>query len=125
MEHVLDPSMLISKDDYLQMAHLPEQFQPDTYLLCYFMPNNEKQRKQIIDYANKHNLKIVMMAMFGNDYAFKESEIYTAAGPCEFLGLIANAAAVFTSSFHCTIFLFCSTKTYLSFNAKHHLSLQI
>lgn len=118
VEHVLDPSMLISKDDYLQMAHLPEQFQPDTYLLCYFMPNNEKQRKQIIDYANKHNLKIVMMAMFGNDYAFKESEIYTAAGPCEFLGLIANAAAVFTSSFHCTIFSILFNKNLFVFQRK-------
>lgn len=104
VEHVLDPSMLISKDDYLQMAHLPEQFKPNSYLLCYFMPNNDKQKAQIVDYARKHNLQIVMMAMFANDYDFSEATIYSAAGPQEFLGLIANAAAVFTSSFHCTIF---------------------
>lgn len=104
VEHVLDPSMLISRDEYLQMAHLPEQFKPGSYLLCYFMPNNEKQREQIRDYAKRHNLRIVMMAMFASDYALEGAEIYAAAGPCEFLGLIANAAAVFTSSFHCTIF---------------------
>ena len=74
------------------------------YLLCYFMPNNEKQRKQILDFAQSHGLKIVVMAMFANSYTFNEAEIYSAAGPKEFLGLIANAAAVFTSSFHCTIF---------------------
>ena len=44
------------------------------------------------------------MAMSAESYKFKEAEIYSAAGPKEFLGLIANAAAVFTSSFHCTIF---------------------
>lgn len=104
VEHVLDPSMLISKDDYLQMAHLPKQFKPNSYLLCYFMPNNDKQKAQIVDYARKHNLQIVMMAMFANDYGLSEATIYSAAGPQEFLGLIANAAAVFTSSFHCTIF---------------------
>lgn len=104
VEHVLDPSMLISKDEYLRMAHLPEQFEPNSYLLCYFMPNNEKQRQQILDFAQSHGLKIVVMAMFANSYTFKEAEIYSAAGPKEFLGLIANAAAVFTSSFHCTIF---------------------
>lgn len=104
VEHVLDPSMLVSKEDYLRMAHLPDQFTPNTYLLCYFMPNNEKQRKQIMDYAQKHGLKIVAMAMFANSYTFKEAEVYSAAGPKEFVGLIANAAAVFTSSFHCTIF---------------------
>ena len=86
------------------MAHLPEQFKPNSYLLCYFMPNNDKQKAQIVDYACKHNLQIVMMAMFANDYDFSEATIYSAAGPQEFLGLIANAAAVFTSSFHCTIF---------------------
>lgn len=102
--HVLDPSMLVAKEDYLRMAHLPEQFVPNSYLLCYFMPNNEKQRKQILDFAQSHSLKIVVMAMFANSYTFKEAEIYSAAGPKEFLGLIANAAVVFTSSFHCTIF---------------------
>lgn len=104
VEHVLDPSMLVSKEDYLRMAHLPEQFAPNSYLLCYFMPNNEKQRQQILDFAKTHHLKIVVMAMFANSYTFKEAEIYSATGPKEFLGLIANAAAVFTSSFHCTIF---------------------
>ena len=104
VEHVLDPSMLVAKEDYLRMAHLPEQFVPNSYLLCYFMPNNEKQRKQILDFAQSHGLKIVVMAMFANSYTFNEAEIYSAAGPKEFLGLIANAAAVFTSSFHCTIF---------------------
>ena len=100
------------------MAHLPEQFQPNSYLLCYFMPNNEKQRQQIIDYAQKHNLKIVMMAMFAKDYSFKEAEIYAAAGPCEFIGLIANAAAVFTSSFHCTIFSILFNKELFVFQSK-------
>ena len=104
VEHVLDPSMLVAKEEYLRMAHLPEQFVPNSYLLCYFMPNNEKQRKQILDFAQSHSLKIVVMAMFANSYTFKEAEIFSAAGPKEFLGLIANAAAVFTSSFHCTIF---------------------
>lgn len=104
VEHVLDPSMLISRDEYLEWSRLPEQFVPNSYLLCYFMPRNEKQRAQILEFAKARNLKIVVMAMFANDYSFKEAEIYTAAGPKEFLGLIANAAAVFTSSFHCTIF---------------------
>ena len=34
----------------------------------------------------------------------RNATIYAAAGPKEFLGLIANAEVVFTSSFHCTIF---------------------
>lgn len=104
VEHVLDPSMLISREEYLQWSHLPEQFAPNSYLLCYFMPRNEKQRAQILEFAKTRNLQIVVMAMFAKDYNFHDGEIYASAGPKEFLGLIANAAAVFTSSFHCTIF---------------------
>lgn len=33
-----------------------------------------------------------------------ENDIIICPDPSEFLGLISNAAAVFTSSFHCTIF---------------------
>ena len=118
VEHVLDPSMLVSVEEYMQFAHLPEQFQPNTYLLCYFMPNNEKQRIQVIEYAKKHNLKIVIMALHASDYLFEEAEIYAEAGPREFVGLIANAAAVFTSSFHCTIFSILFNKDFYVFQAK-------
>lgn len=44
------------------------------------------------------------MAMHPYSFTTKDAEIYAAAGPREFIGLIANAAVVFSSSFHCTIF---------------------
>lgn len=104
VKHVLDPSMLIDKEKYAQIAYLPEQFVPNTYLLCYFMPRHDKQKEQIRQYAKDHNLKIVVMSHLAKDYDFTGADIYVEAGPEEFIGLISNAAAVFTSSFHCTIF---------------------
>lgn len=84
VEHVLDPSMLIPREEYLKWSHLPEQFAPNSYLLCYFMPRNEKQRAQILEFAKTRNLKIVVMAMFANDYKFQDGEIYASAGPKSF-----------------------------------------
>ena len=102
--HVLDPSMLITRDKYLQMAHLPEDLQPNSYLLCYFMPKNEKQAEQARRFAQSRGLKLVIMTMHPFSYKVKEAYIYASAGPREFIGLIAHAAVVFSSSFHCTIF---------------------
>lgn len=104
IEHVVDPSMLISREEYLKIAHLPEKFVGDRYLLCYFMPKNDMQKRQIKTFAKNRNLKIVMMAMWADEYKIDDAEIYASAGPREFVGLIANASLVFTSSFHCTIF---------------------
>lgn len=102
--HLLDPSMLIPKEEYLKMAHLPQDLQPGSYLLCYFMPKNEKQTEQARRFAQKRGLKLVIMAMHPFSFTVKDAYIYASAGPREFVGLIANAAVVFSSSFHCTIF---------------------
>lgn len=104
VEHLLDPSMLYPREEYLKMAHLPEQFESKKYLLCYFMPKNDFHAKQAQKFAEERGLNLVIMAMNPYSFMVKEAEIYAAAGPKEFVGLIANATVVFSSSFHCTIF---------------------
>ena len=104
VEHLLDPSMLYPREEYLKMAHLPELFEAGKYLLCYFLPKNDFQAEQARRFAKERGLKLVVMAMFPYSFTVKDAEIYAAAGPKEFVGLIANAAVVFSSSFHCTIF---------------------
>lgn len=104
VEHVVDPSMLLSREYYDSIAQLPEGFEPNSYVLCYFMPKNESQRDQVRAYAKANNLKIVMLAALPYEFSFSDATIYAAAGPDEWLGLIKNAHTVFTSSFHCTIF---------------------
>ncbi|MDB0798824.1 polysaccharide pyruvyl transferase family protein [Phocaeicola vulgatus] len=102
-KHLLDPSMLIPREEYLKMAKLPEGIEAGSYLLCYFAPNTKHQEEVVRKYAKEKNLRIVVMAMFGYSWTMK-NDIIICPDPSEFLGLISNAAAVFTSSFHCTIF---------------------
>lgn len=102
--HLLDPSMLVSRDEYVKMAHLPEELKGERYLLCYFTPKNDAQVEQMRRFAKEKGLKVVIMAMSSFSLNIKDAFVYAAAGPREFVGLIANAAVVFTSSFHCTIF---------------------
>lgn len=104
VEHLLDPSMLIPREEYTKMAHLPGQFRNDRYLLCYFLPKNDFQAELARKFASENGLKLVVMTMHAYSFQVQDAEIYAAAGPREFLGLIANASVVFSSSFHCTIF---------------------
>ena len=106
VEHVVDPSMLMTKEEYSELASLPDKYNNINYLLLYFTLDNEFMLNEAVDYAKRNNLKIVCMAMHHCDYMLKDIDIYAEAGPREFLGLIMNASAVFTSSFHCTIFFF-------------------
>lgn len=104
IEHLLDPSMLYPREAYLKMAHLPEQFKAGTYLLCYFLPKSDFQAEIARKFAQARGLKLVIMAASPYSFTVKGAEIYASAGPKEFVGLIANAAVIFCSSFHCTIF---------------------
>ncbi|WP_281696432.1 polysaccharide pyruvyl transferase family protein [Bacteroides clarus] len=102
-QHLLDPSMLCPREEYLKMAKLPQGVETVGYVLCYFAPNNIHQETVVRKYAEERKLKVVTMAMFGYSWTMKEDMI-VCPDQTEFLGLILNAAAVFTSSFHCTIF---------------------
>lgn len=107
VEHVLDPSMLLSKEDYKKIAVFPKDagVEKGKYLLCYFMPRNKKQREQIHSFSKNHNLKVLIIGITSYTYIPDDgATLYIPYDPYEFVGLIYNAAAVFTSSFHCTIF---------------------
>ena len=101
--HLLDPSMLIDRGKYVAMAELPRELEGERYLLCYFAPNEPREEAMIRRYATERGLKLVVMAMFGYSWKIKADHTYCAS-PAQFIGLILHAEAVFTSSFHCTIF---------------------
>lgn len=121
VKHLLDPSMLYPREEYLKMARLPEGIEPGKYVLCYFAPNTIHQENVVRKYAEQRGLKIVVMAMFGYSWTMKNDTI-VCPDPSEFLGLIANAEAVFTSSFHCTIFSILFHRNLFVFERKSYKS---
>lgn len=102
-EHLLDPSMLIQKDKYLKRYCSDVAIPKEKYLFCYFCPSTPEQEAEIHSFAQNNGLIVVVAAMFSYQYRV-ENAIITVPGPEEWLGLIANASVVMTSSYHCTIF---------------------
>ena len=106
---LVDPTMLITKEQWIQVAKKPEFILPENYLLSYFLGDRIKKydqcQKQI---ANSNNLEIV------NLYDLMQSEYYSCS-PDEFIYCLMNAKYVCTDSFHACVFAILFEKDFLVF----------
>lgn len=94
---LLDPTLLIKKEQWEKIMKKPKEKLPKKYILCYFLGKIEDEIKDEIDLFSKKN-KYEIINILDID-----SKYYT-NGPAEFLYLIKNADFIFTDSFHSTVF---------------------
>lgn len=102
-EVLLDPSMILSKDVWIEHMCEPIISLPKKYILTYFLGYVDKKFKKIIDeYSKDFKLEVV------NLFDVFDSKYYTMT-PNEVLYMIYNAELVITDSFHGSVFsiLFC------------------
>lgn len=99
--HVLDPTLLLSADDYRVIASKPKDFginKGKGYILTYFLGQAAGAlRDDIQSTARANNLDVINL----ND--INDSVVYS-YGPSEFLYLFDNASLVLTDSFHAAVF---------------------
>lgn len=102
---VIDPTLLL--DSSVWQSIVNQQITPphaqEAYLLVYFLTYNEIYLGRAREYADRHNLKLVMVGtdMKARPYA----DIFLdCANPLDFLCLVAHSHSVITDSFHGTIF---------------------
>ena len=93
---LVDPVMLLSKDEWLRVAKKPrvDIFKP--YILKYYL-GDETEEEKIDNWAKENGYAVYELL---ND---RIPDLYS-AGPGEFISLIANAALVASDSFHCIAF---------------------
>lgn len=108
VECVLDPVLLLDKEEYELVAKLPQE---KGYLLLYYVVKDaEDTIIQALDYARAHNLTIIelsdkpyssleRMSVADVDYSWSYD-----VGPDEWLGYFLNAKCIFTNSFHACCF---------------------
>lgn len=94
---VPDPTLCLSREEWERIESKPV-FADGDYVLTYFLGNEtNRYRSYIESYAREKALKIIDL------YDMREPEYY-AADPAEFVWLIHHAKAMFTDSFHGTVF---------------------
>lgn len=91
----LDPTLLLTKDEWDGVSKKPAQKIPGKYILCLFLGKMSEHIKE--NYKNKYGMELVIL----NDVSYPD---YYVQGPAEFLWLIKHAELILTDSFHCSVF---------------------
>lgn len=110
--HVLDPTMLLSKDEWIFKEIKPSNLENSEYILIYslgeILPDLLKKCREL---ANKENLQILNVM----------SDFYT-VDPFEFIYLINHAKFLITDSFHGTVFSILLNTPFVVFNRTGRLN---
>lgn len=97
---VLDPSLLAGCEIYKRISKKPKQ---NNYLLVYEISRNMTTQEIAREISRENNLQIVELL---NSPISPDSTLDQTASPEEFIGYIANASFVITTSFHGLAFSF-------------------
>ena len=103
VHHVLDPTLLLSKEEWLEGLGIEESVYKEKYILLYTVPKVPLIREAVEFFSKKTGLKVVAIDQ-GLSAGVKVGQQIRDAGPIEFLQLFANAEFVITDSFHGTCF---------------------
>lgn len=117
IEWVLDPTLLLSREDWDVICEPRRIKQP--YVFCYFLGDDLKEREAAKEFARLRDYQIVTLPhLFGQyrscDDSFGNELLYDVS-PADFISLIKNADYIFTDSFHACVFSEIYQKQYFSF----------
>ena len=106
VEYVCDPTLLINRLEWKKIEKKIDI--NEKYIFVYLLGKNKKQRKEIVRFAQKMNLKIVSIPHADQTYnrvdeKFGDYQIDNCS-PEEWIWLIDNSEYVITDSFHGVVF---------------------
>ncbi len=116
-EHCLDPTLLLSKEDYEKIIPI-NRISKDTSIYLYTLSDSA----EIIDFTNILSQKLTCGVYHSSQYTCDISNsigINDIDGPLEFLEKIKNAKTVITNSYHGVIFSIIFKKDFYAFPRKY------
>lgn len=99
IETTIDPTLLLTIDDYREIAITPNA---TNYVLYYQMEYNPESKVRVAEVANELGCDVIVIGGKNEDYGGVKTTFITIADvtPQRFVGYILNAKCVFASSFH-------------------------
>jgi len=97
-EVLVDPTIMLSKDEWLSIAQKPKCYKGKKYILTYFLGEMSKEVNMKLNKLAKENDYEIINLLDKMD-----REIYS-VDPSEFIWLINNAELMCTDSFHGVVF---------------------
>lgn len=112
VEHILDPTLVLSHDDWKPLI-APRRIK-QKYIIIYRLNYNEDMEEYAKYLSEKTNCKIIRMSYYLTHFLCQGKMIYSPSVEM-FLSLIENAEYVITDSFHCTAFALNFNKEFFVF----------
>lgn len=111
---VLDPTLLLQKDDWERFESGRTGIPRHPYLLVYMLGLNKENWRKVYQISRALNLKVRIIPVYKKDY-LRRGCIKEPIGPAEFLSLVHSASFVCTDSFHGTAFSIVYKKPFIVF----------
>lgn len=110
---LIDPTMLLSSEQWNKISKKPKKFVNKKYILCYFLGDLSSDRNRAIQqFAQDNDCEIINI--------LDKNDQYFVSGPAEFLYLEKNAYLVCTDSFHSCVFAILFNKPFVVFERKQN-----
>ena len=97
IEVLVDPTMLLTSNDWVKIEKKPKHLSSKKYILNYFLGKISNERKKEIENIAKNNDCEIINIL-------DKEDPYYVSGPSEFLYLERNAFLICTDSFHSCVF---------------------
>lgn len=120
VESVLDPTLLLNKEDYEEIVEKKKD--SEKFIFLYFL-KHDTTAPIVLSFVNmlsrKYNLKVIhSFVEVPTNSINKENESFYFEGPKDFLWYIKNAEIVVTNSFHGTVFSILYGKPFYTYVVK-------
>ena len=113
---LLDPTLLIDKETWIELLQLKENKPEKPYVLAYFLDEPSPKAKRIIGELANGGKEVVFLPYSRNEVWLDRC---LDAGPKEFLQILLNADVVCTDSFHGTAFSINFSKEFYCFEREY------
>lgn len=108
-EVLVDPTMMLEKEEWDKIIKKPISFPNKKYIFTYFLGEmSEETKDAILKYAKKNDCEMVNI--------LDENDKYYECGPSEFVYLEKHAHLVCTDSFHACVFAILYNVPFMVFN---------
>ena len=105
--HVLDPTLLLEKNDYIKLVEKVNEPASNGNLFCYILDNNESIRNGIQNIEQTLSLKAFQVKAKADKGTLKRGEDvkdHIVPAPTKWLRAFMDAEMIFTDSFHGCVF---------------------
>lgn len=114
---VLDPTLLIEKQKWINIEKKPNYVEDEKFILTYFLSwKTPNMNQYIYDLAFNDNLRVISLDIeFLTDDMIINRDMFQTT-PAEFVWLIHHATYVLTDSFHASVFAIIFERPFLVFD---------